>query len=105
MGVALALARDAPSHPGEDVAALLRDRLAAVVAMGGAFARRRFGAGALHGILHRVFDLVLHRAVARPAASHQLSASSLMVKQRRAQISFLIVASAPPSISQRAPLT
>src|SRR5690606_39343121 len=103
--VATGLARYACAHTRQGLAPRLGDRLATFVAVGCAVAARGFGAGAQHGVLDGIVDLVVDRAVAGPAAGHQLSASLPMVKQRPAQISFRIVASAPPSISHLAPLT
>src|SRR5574338_116106 len=71
--VALRLAGDAGAHAGQRLAPLLRDRLAAIVAFLGALALRRQRAGAKDRILHRVLDLILNRAVARPSAGHEPS--------------------------------
>jgi hypothetical protein len=73
MLVAFGLASDAGANARERVAALLRDRLAAIVAFESAVALRRQGTGAKDRILHRVVDLVLNRAVARPSAGHDSS--------------------------------
>src|SRR5690606_24686666 len=72
-GVAGALAGDAGAHSGERAAPRLGNALAAIVAMLGALPERRFGPGAQHRVLDRVIDLVLHRAVARPAACHRVN--------------------------------
>src|SRR4051794_17717177 len=68
--IAQGLAGDAGAHPGQGVAPFLGDRFAAIVAFFGAVARRRQRAGAQDRILHRIVDLVLHRAIARPSAGH-----------------------------------
>src|SRR4051794_26004383 len=74
--VAFGLAGDAGADAGQGLAPLLGDELAAIVAFLGALARRRQSTGAQDRVLHRIVDLVLHRAVACPPASHQSSTSS-----------------------------
>ena len=68
--VAHRLAGDAGADAGQGRAAFLGDRLAAIVAFLGALALRGQRAGAQHGVLDRVVDLVLHRAVAGPSTGH-----------------------------------
>src|SRR5215207_445440 len=68
--VALGLAGDAGADARQRLAPLLRDRLAAIVAFLGALALRRQRTRAKDRVLHRVVDLVLNRAIARPSASH-----------------------------------
>src|SRR5437868_1226356 len=68
--VALRLAGDASTDAGQRLAATLRDRLAAVVALLRALALRCQRAGAQDRVLHRVVDLVLNRAIARPSTGH-----------------------------------
>src|SRR4051794_41520445 len=71
--VAHGLAGDAGANAGQRIAALLRDRLAAIVAFLGALTMRRQSAGAQNGVLHRILDLLLDRPVARPSAGHVFS--------------------------------
>ena len=71
--VARRLAGNAGADARKRLAPLLRDGLAAIVAFLGAFARRRQSTGAQDRILHRVVDLVLNRAIARPSTGHLLS--------------------------------
>src|SRR4249919_3416682 len=66
--VARGLASDASPHARQRLATPLRDRLAAIVAFLGAVAPRRHRPGAKDGVLHRIVDLVLNRAVASPSA-------------------------------------
>src|SRR5687768_8335430 len=72
VGVAARLAGDAGAHARDGLAALGRDRLAAIVAFFRAFALGEEGAGELNRILDGVVDLILNRAVARPPACHGL---------------------------------
>src|SRR6478736_9859848 len=64
------LTRNACTHAGQGLAARRGDRLAAFVAELRAFAGGHVGPRGEHRVLHRVVDLVLHRAVARPASGH-----------------------------------
>ena len=68
--VALRLAGDAGAHARQGLAAALGDRLAAIVAIGRRSRPPASAPGAEHRVLDGVVDLVLHRAVARPAAGH-----------------------------------
>lgn len=72
--VAAGLAGDAGPGAGHGEAALGGDLLAAFDAMRLALAgrrrRRKPRPRRQHGVLHRILDLILHRAIARPAACH-----------------------------------
>ena len=68
--VAFRLAGHAGAHAGEGAAAGFGDLLAAFGAFVAALAHGHAGAGREDGVLHRIVDLILHRAVARPAAGH-----------------------------------
>src|SRR5690349_6236765 len=68
--VALGLAGDAGPHARKRLAAFLRDWLAAIVAFLRALPLRSQRSGAQHGVLHRIVNLVLNRAVAGPSAGH-----------------------------------
>src|SRR5687767_7210765 len=81
--VALRLAGDAGAHPGERLAALRRNRLAAIVAFLGTLPLGGERTGAKDRVLHRVVDLVLDRAVASPSAGHIVFLSSLRGAKRR----------------------
>ena len=68
--IPLGLAGYAGAYAGEGGLAAFRNRLTAVVAIFGAWSSRQACACAGHCILDAIVDLVLHRAVARPAAGH-----------------------------------
>src|SRR4051812_2463509 len=68
--VAHRLAGDTGAYSGQRFAPLLRDRLAAIIAFLRTLAVGRQCAGAENGLLHRILDLLLDRAVARPSAGH-----------------------------------
>jgi hypothetical protein len=69
--VARRLTGYAGPRAGQSKTPALRNPLAAILAIVGTFARRHPCAGAEHGILHRIVDLILHRAIARPTAGHR----------------------------------
>jgi hypothetical protein len=66
--VAFRLAGNASAHAGQCSAALDRDWLTAVVAVIRALSSRHAKASRLDRVLHRVINLVLHCAIARPSA-------------------------------------
>src|SRR5918997_6861229 len=68
--IAFRLALDAGPDAGHRLPPALGDGRAAIVAFAGAFAARHAEPGQLDRVLDRVVDLILHRAVPRPAASH-----------------------------------
>src|SRR3546814_1522080 len=65
--VARRLAGDAGAAAGQGLAPRLRNPLAAILAIIGAFALGEAEARQFDGVGHRVVDLFLHGAVARPA--------------------------------------
>jgi len=71
--VAFRLARDAGADARDGLAALLGNRLAAVIAFLCALALWSQRTGTKDRILHRIVDLVLNRAVARPTSGHCLA--------------------------------
>jgi hypothetical protein len=68
--VALRLAGDAGSNPGKSFSPLLGYGFTAIVAFLGALALGCQCPGAKEGILNRIVDLVLNRAVSCPSAGH-----------------------------------
>ena len=64
------LAGYARAHAGEGGLATFGNRLTAVVAIFGAWSSGQARTCAGHCVLNAIVDLVLHRAVARPAAGH-----------------------------------
>ena len=68
---------------GKGFASLIRNRLAAIVAFLGAFAMRSKRAGTKDRVLHRIVDLVLNRAVARPSTGHEPSFLPSNIGRRR----------------------
>src|SRR3546814_5726651 len=69
--VARRLAGDAGAAAGQGLAPRLRNPLAAILAIIGAFALGEAEARQFDGVGHRVVDLFLHGAVARPAIGHR----------------------------------
>ena len=69
--VAHRLTRHAGPRAGQGKAPALGNALAAVLAIIGTFTGRHPRAGAEHGVLDRVVNLVLHRPIGRPTAGHR----------------------------------
>ena len=69
------LALDAGPGAGKRLAATLRDRLAAFVAMRGTFTREQACARILHRVGDGIVDLLLNSTVTRPTAGHLFPAS------------------------------
>jgi hypothetical protein len=70
-GIARGLSLDAGSDTRQRATACFDNRLTAFVTIWCTLAGRHTPARFQHRIAHGVVDLILHRAIARPAARHQ----------------------------------
>jgi hypothetical protein len=69
--VAGRLTRNAGSYAGNGGAPLGRDDFSALVALVGTFAARKKRPRKANGVFDAIVNLILHRAVPRPSASHR----------------------------------